>query len=239
MTAYGYGIDLGQMLDYTSIVVLEIKEKHRIKTLRQKNNMSYPEIIDDLFSDLIRRFPPAYICIDYTSEKAVAEEIEGRLNPSFKSPHSSGYRQWKYVTPVVFNQDTKLRLKQNAKSLFESKRFVLPITCVNLRIRSLVEELKQQTLREAGEPGRNGLLRFPKPQGHHNDLIIALELALLRADEFLEEPSSGWEITRPDPYERYVCQECRKGNHHGKQRPPVPGPDLTPISCPCKICDNL
>lgn len=232
-----YGIDLAQMLNYCAIVVLEIKENVRIKTIRKLKNLTYPEIIEILFNDLFERFPPDLICVDYTNEKSVAETIEARLHPSFNSRYSPG--QWKYIRPIVFSQEVKLQLKQNARELLERKIFRWPNRVISdPRIWALVEELKEQMLREAGEPGRDGLLKFPKPQGHDNDLIIAFELALLEAKKFIEEPSSGREITRPDPYERYVCQDCRKGNHHGRQRPLVPGPSESYISCPCRICET-
>lgn len=236
--SFGYGIDLAQTLNYCGIVIVEIKENVKIKTIRKLQKLTYPEIVDILFNDLFTRFPPDYICVDYTNEKSVAETIEARLHPSFHSRWSPG--QWKYVRPIVFSQETKLQLKQNARELLERKIFRWPKKILSdPRIWALVDELKEQMLREAGEPGRDGLLKFPKPQGHDNDLVIAFELALLEAKKFIEEPSSRQEIPRYDPYEKYVCQECRKGNHHGRQRPPVPGPNLTTISCPCKICDTL
>ena len=40
-------------------------------------------------------------------------------------------------------------------------------------------------LREAAEPTLDGKIKFPKPQGYDNDLIIALELNLFGAKKYL------------------------------------------------------
>lgn len=42
-------------------------------------------------------------------------------------------------------------------------------------------------LREAAEPALNGQLKFPKPEGHDNDLIISLELNLFGAKKYLPQ----------------------------------------------------
>ncbi|MBI5377279.1 MAG: hypothetical protein HZA82_01475, partial [Thaumarchaeota archaeon] len=99
----------------------------------------------------------------------------------------------KCVKPVTFSQDTKLQLKQNARELFEKKYFTWPIKeQSDPAIWILVEELQEQMMREAGTPGPNGQLRFPKPVGYDNDLIIALELNLYGGKEYLTDFTDRW-----------------------------------------------
>ena len=114
--------------------------------------------------------------------------MEARLNPPFIQPKSKGFYSWKIVEPVVFTMDSKLALKQNAREMLENKHFVWPQKeYSDPRIWSLVEELKQQMLREAGTPTFNDKMKFPKPQGHDNDLIIAFELNLFGAKKYLPQ----------------------------------------------------
>jgi len=188
LTKYGYGIDLAQSLNYCGIVVTEITDKIRLVTLRKFQNISYPEITRILFNDLFKRFPPTYICIDYTNEKSFSETLEEKLNPQFTVPNSTSFTKWKIVDPVIFTQSQKLAMKQNARELLEKKYFVWPTQSLSdPRMWSLVVELKEQMFREAGTPGLNGLLKFPKPEGHDNDLAIALELNLRGAKKYLPE----------------------------------------------------
>ena len=185
---YGYGIDLAQSLNYCGIVVTKIEQDVRLVTLRKIKNLRYPEITELLFSDLFKRFPTTYVCIDYTNEKSFSETLEAKLNPSFIVPNSKDFTRWKTVDPVVFTINTKLAMKQNAREMLENKHFVWPEeSSSDPRIWSLVEELKEQMLREAGTPGLNGILKFPKPEGHDNDLIMALELNLYGAKKYLPD----------------------------------------------------
>ena len=190
---YGYGIDPAQSLNYCGIVVTKIEDDIRLVTIRKLRNIMYPELARLLFDDLFKRFPPAYICMDYTNEKSLSETIEAKSNPSFLSPTSSEYHKWRLVEPITFSQDTKLALKQNARELFENKKFLWPkMELSDSRIWSLVEELKEQMMREAGIPGFEGQLKFPKPEGHDNDLIVALELNLYGAKRFLPDYAPRW-----------------------------------------------
>lgn len=190
---FGYGLDLAQSLNYCAIVVTRIKDDVRLVTIKKMKNLKYPEVASLLFDDLFTRFPPAYICIDYTNEKSFSETIEARLNSSFLDKGSSTYYKWEYVEPVIFTQETKLGLKQNAKELFEHKHFTWPKKDLSdPRTWSLVEELKEQMMREAGTPAVDGKLKFPKPEGHDNDLITALELNLYRAKRLLPDYAGEW-----------------------------------------------
>ena len=185
---YGYGIDLAHSLNYCGIIVTRIDKDVRLVTIRKMKGVSYPEIAELLFDDLFKRYPPSFICTDFTNEKAFSETMEARLNPPFIQPKSKGFYSWKIVEPVVFTMDSKLALKQNAREMLENKHFVWPQKDYSdPRIWSLVEELKQQMLREAGTPTFNDKMKFPKPQGHDNDLIIAFELNLFGAKKYLPQ----------------------------------------------------
>jgi len=185
---YGYGIDLAHSLNYCGIIVTRIDKDVRLVTIRKMKGVSYPEIAELLFDDLFKRYPPSFICTDFTNEKSFSETMEARLNPPFIQPKSKGFYSWKIVEPVVFTMDSKLALKQNAREMLENKHFVWPQKeYSDPRIWSLVEELKQQMLREAGTPTFNDKMKFPKPQGHDNDLIIAFELNLFGAKKYLPQ----------------------------------------------------
>ena len=185
---YGYGIDLAHSLNYCGIIVTRIDKDVRLVTIRKMKGVSYPEIAELLFDDLFKRYPPRFICTDFTNEKSFSETMEARLNPPFIQPKSKGFYSWKIVEPVVFTMDSKLALKQNAREMLENKHFVWPQKDYSdPRIWSLVEELKQQMLREAGTPTFNDKMKFPKPQGHDNDLIIAFELNLFGAKKYLPQ----------------------------------------------------
>ncbi len=185
---YGYGIDLAHSLNYCGIIVTRIEKDVRLVTIRKMKGVSYPEIAELLFDDLFKRYPPHFICTDFTNEKSFSETMEARLNPPFIQPRAKGFYSWKIVEPVVFTMDSKLALKQNAREMLENKHFVWPQKDYSdPRIWSLVEELKQQMLREAGTPTFNDKMKFPKPQGHDNDLIIAFELNLFGAKKYLPQ----------------------------------------------------
>jgi hypothetical protein len=241
---YIYGIDPAQSLNYTGIVVTQIENKKvYITTLRKFQKLTYPELEEILLNDLFKRFPPRLVVVDYTNEKAFSETMEAKLNPSFMNQNSLDYKRWKTVKPVVFTQETKLMLKQNAKEMFEKKQFVWPNQSKSdPRMWSLVEELKGQMMREAASPGRNGLLQFLKPEGYDNDLIIAHELNLYGAKEFLYNDPDDWYIRRPNrgnnPMEQYACNSCKQGNHHNNGIPVYVYYEATggQIECPCSLC---
>lgn len=238
---YIYGIDLGQSLNYSAVVVTKVEKKIRLAGIRKYKKLTYPELQEILFNDLFERFAPECICVDYTNERSFSETMEAKFNSLFMDQYSSGYQRWTKVQPIVFTQDIKLAMKQNAREIFEKKQFVWPTRfLINPRVWSLIEELKEQMMREFGSPGANGQLKFPKPEGHDNDLIIALEMNLYGAKRFLSQNNADpWYIPRYNPYEKYTCVLCRKGSHSGT--PHDVYYDLTGglIGCPCKRCNGL
>ncbi len=236
---YIYGIDVAQRLNYCGIVVTTVNERIKIKTIRKLKDLTYPEIISNVLGDLFRRFPPGFICVDYTNEKSFSETLETHLNPSFTIPGSSNYQRWTHVEPVVFTTDMKLRLKQNARELFERELFVWPRRgLTDPRLWSLVDELKEQVLREIAAPGLDGQLNFPKPQGRDNNFSIAMELNLHVARRFLQAPQRQGPQSKFDPWQQYICLPCKNGNHF--DMPHDTYWDVTDIiQCPCKICAKV
>jgi len=73
----------------------------------------------------------------------------------------------------------------------------------------IIEEAKEQTLREAAHVSSAGMAKstFPKPTGYDNDLIRALELGLLGARKYANSISNlstavtvkGSRVTPPEP----------------------------------------
>jgi len=242
LTRYVYGIDLAQSLNYTAIIITKVENKKIIIVrIKKFNKMTYPEIEEILF-ELFEKFPPTRVVVDYTNEKSFAETIEAKLHPSFMNSNSSDYKRWKTVMPVVFSQEIKLELKQTAREIMEKRQFAWPNPLkTDPRVWPLVEELQIQMLREAASPGMNGLLRFLKPSGHDNDLIIALELNLYGAKEFLHYNPEDWYIPRPyryNPMEIYTCNNCKQNNHPGTIHE-VYWEATGSINCPCKPCNGL
>lgn len=236
-----YGLDLAQSLNYTGIVVTNVADaKIRIIKVRKYNKLTYPELEKILF-DLFNKFTPKCVVVDYTNERSFAETIESKLHPSFMDQHSAKYKKWETVQPVIFSQEIKLELKQTAREIFEKKQFAWPRFPTDPRVRSLITELKDQMLREAGSPGANGLLRFPKPEGHDNDLIIALELNLYGAKKFLYYDSSRWFVPglgKYNPMEKFTCNSCKENIHPGTIHQTYwEATDI--IDCPCKPCNGL
>lgn len=240
---YVYGIDLAQSLNYTGIIVTKVSDKKiKIVAIRKYKDMTYPELEKILFDDLFRKFSPKCVVVDYTNERSFAETIESRLNPSFMNPNSSDYRRWKTVQPVIFSQDIKLELKQTAREMMEKRQFALPRIVMDPRVRSLISELKEQMLREAGSPGANGRLKFLKSEGHDNDLVIALELNLYGAKKFLYYDPEDWGRSRTyryNPMEKYTCNLCKQNNHQGQPHYIYFDQTGGEIGCPCRICNGL
>ena len=207
---FGYGIDLAQSLNYCGIVVTSIEEQIRLVTIKKIKNSTYPELSNLLIDDLFKRFPPSYVCVDYTNEKSFSETLEAHLNNGFLDQSSSSYKKWQCVEPVVFTQASKLQLKQNARELFEKKYFVWPKKeQSDPAIWPLVEELWEQMMREAGTAGPDGQLRFPKPAGYDNDLIIALELNLYGGKKFLPDFTDEWFYISGYQTSHQGCFLCR------------------------------
>lgn len=242
MTIYVYGIDLAQSLNYTAIIITKVENKKiTIVRIKKYNKMTYPELEEILFK-FFEKYKPTRVVVDYTNERSFAETIEAKLHPSFMNSNSSDYKKWKTVMPVVFSQEMKLELKQNAREIMEKGQFVWPNPLkTDLRVWPLIEELKSQMLKEAASPGRNGLLNFLKPAGYDNDLIIAHELNLYGAKEFLHHNPEDWGIIRPyrhNPMLKYLCDLCKKGNHPGTIHQIYFDPTGGQIDCPCPICNG-
>ncbi len=240
---YIYGIDLAQSLNYTAIIVTSIdKNKARIAAIRKYKDLTYPQVQEILFNDLFKRCVPDCIVVDYTNERSFAETMESKFNSSFMDSSSSGYRNWRMVQPVTFNQAVKLEMKQNAREIFEKKQFSWPSKLLtDPRVWSLIDELKQQMLREYASPGMNGQFSFPKPEGHDNDLIIALELNLYGAKRFLYRDDGPGFVPRGsyNPMEEYICLRCKNEDHEGTIHTIYYDPTGGQITCPCKPCNGL
>lgn len=196
MTIYVYGIDLAESLNYWCVWINAVNfNRVRIATIRAGKDGLYPDLEHMIKTELIPRFPPREIWIDYTSEKSFSEWLESDLHPAFKNPSSSQYKKWKYVEPVIFSQPVKLNMKQNARQMMEPDEkghqiFEWPdIAKCHPTMAKFVTEAKAQHLREAGitSPMSGGTIRmrFPKPQGYDNDFVMANELSLMGCRKFV------------------------------------------------------
>lgn len=239
---YIYGLDPAQTLNFAGIVVTTIENrKIRIATVRKFQKLTYPELEEKLF-DLFERYPPRLIISDYTSEKSFSETLEAKFHPSFMDESSPRYKEWRKVRPVVFTPESKLKMKQNAREIMEKKQLAFPNPLkTDPRMWLLIEELKGQMMREAASAGRNGLLLFPKPEGHDNDLVTALELSLYGAKEFLYYNRADYEIQRQgrhNPMAEHACIPCKQNNHVRTIHQIYWDPTGGQIDCPCPICNG-
>lgn len=185
---YIYGMDLAETLNYFACTVTSVEGSEiKLKTIIKKRNVLYPELEELVVEKLIPKFPPSCIVTDYTSEKAFSEFLERRLHPSFANPHSSQYKKWKMVVPVVMNDTVKLNMKQNARQMLQDGFFKWPkLETVHPALAKRVIELKEQLFRESAAPSKGAVpLKFPKPVGENNDIAISFELNLLKAREYL------------------------------------------------------
>lgn len=180
-------MDLAESLDYATIYIVSVSDKARIVAVRKFNDVLYPQLEAFVIRKCVPRYPPSIICVDYTNERSFSEWLESALNPSFLNPYAPNFKKWKYVDPISFNDTTKLDMKQNMRQLEIDGLFEWPKQeKTDPRTWALIKETKEQMYREMGEPSRgNAPLKFPKPKGQHNDLIIGLELSLYRARRFL------------------------------------------------------
>jgi len=143
---------------------------------------------------LFKKYPPTEIWTDYTNEKSFSEFMETHFNPAFANPHSKKYKKWTIVHPVISSQPVNLQMKQNFAQMLQKNEndFTVFEWPDPKRTRPetgiIVEEAKEQTLREAAVTNKAGAgmpkATFPKPTGYDNDLIRALELGALGARKY-------------------------------------------------------
>lgn len=164
--------------------------------------MLYPTL-EHMFTSkdngLFKKYPPVEIWTDYTNEKAFSEYLETSFYPSFANPHSKNYKNWKMVHPVISSQPVNLQMKQNAAQMMQEdangfRVFEWPdLKRTRPETGIIIAEAKEQTLREAAHSMKSGAgmtkAVFPKPVGYDNDLIRALELALLGARKYAKSVS--------------------------------------------------
>jgi hypothetical protein len=219
--AYIWGIDIAESLNYFAVWVLYTQDGHiRVKTVKKARKVLYPtleKMLMDRKTGLYAKYPPKEIWTDYTNEKSFSEWLEARLHPAFSNPHSSHYKKWRHVFPVISTQPMNLQMKQNAshlmqpdkngRTIFEwpDPKRTRPETGV------LIAEAKEQMLRESAHTMKSGAGMtkpvFPKPVGYDNDLIRALELGLMGARKYVSQMSNlsgkvsvhGGRIEPPNP----------------------------------------
>lgn len=204
MSRYVWGIDLAESLNYCAIIVGDVTDKIRIVDILKFNKILYPSVQALCTGELYRKFPPLKIAVDYSNNQSFSEYLEGKINPAFLAFNTIHYGKWRTVIPVKFSQQSKLDMKQTSRQLHESEMIEYPAEhlCSGEKA-ELVRELKEQLLREAATESAHGL-SFPKPEGHDNDMAIALELMALAAKPLLRNFGGGGSqiigIGGGDPY---------------------------------------
>ena len=182
---------MAEDLNFCGIVIGNVSDKVRFSNLRKFNHILYPNIQSLCTGELARLYPPTRVAVDYSNNQAFAEYLEAQWHPSFTSMGSEHYGKWKTILPVKFSFESKLDMKQNSRQIHESGLidYPDPLMCSSTQ-RTLINEMKDQLMREASTPTSRGL-SFPKPDGYDNDLAIAAELMLKAARPYLKNFMHG------------------------------------------------
>ena len=195
-----YGIDLASKDDFFAVVLLQLPpydgERYkdnpsaylpRLRTLRQYHRTDYPKMARMLREELFKRFPPFYIVIDYTAEKTFTDN----LVEQYKDDR---------VEKINFNIASKKMLKEDGLNMMsQGFEFPNPEQLPNGNSMEQVKEwlriLDMQLRHEQIITTRSNKISFDHPEGEHNDLGIAWELAAHGALRFMLKPVTGHHIS--------------------------------------------
>ncbi len=190
-----YGIDLASKTDYFAVVLLQLppysgelyKENPdsylpRLRTLRHYTRTTYPKMMRMLKDELFKRFPPFYVVADYTSEKTFTDYLIEQLKDK--------------VETVNFNIGSKKMLKEDGLNMMSQgyqhpQAAQIPSGGTNDVIKEWLNILDNQLRHEQIITTRSNKISFDHPEGEHNDLAIAWELAAHGCLRFMLKPVSG------------------------------------------------
>ena len=150
--AYAIGVDWGRTNDFTVFAVMDIVNR-KLVHIERSNQLEYA--IQSLrLVALCERYKPAAIVVE---ENSIGAPIIEQLR-----------RMKLYITPFVTTNATKMRIIDNLALHFERKIIkILPDP-------TLVNELI--AFDQTRLP--SGMIRFSAPEGQHDDMVMALALAV-------------------------------------------------------------
>ncbi len=194
-----YGIDLASKDDYFAVALMQLPtynpEIHkedlsaylpRLRTLRRYHRTTYPKMDRMLRNELFRRFPPFYIVADYTAEKTFTDQLIETYTDEI-------------IETVNFSLDSKKMLKEDGLNMM-TQGFEFPnpeqlpdgpnMVQAKEWLRVLDNELRHEQIITT----RSNKISFDHPEGGHNDLALAWELASHGCLRFMLNPISGTHI---------------------------------------------
>ena len=193
-----YGIDLASKADFFAVALMQLppydgdiyKENPdsylpRLRTLRHYTRTTYPKMMRMLHGELFKRFPPFYVVADYTAEKTFTDYLIEQLKEK--------------VETVNFNTTSKKMLKEDGLNMM-SQGFQFPQAAqipsggTNDVIKEWLTILDNQLRHEQIITTRSNKISFDHPEGEHNDLAIAWELAAHGCLRFMLKPVPGIHI---------------------------------------------
>jgi hypothetical protein len=177
MKQYVAGIDTAKSQDYFALIILSIDDEKNVKLawLNQWKQINYSDMIRKI-DIILKKYHTRKVAIDATNESMFAEQLE-RLSHN--------------VEAIKFTSESKQRMKDNLRTMLESKTLQLPNpkNVKNPDRKRLVATLKEQMENEAKIITPAGNVRYDHT-GEHNDLLHALELAAWGARDILQ--NSGY-----------------------------------------------
>src|SRR2546428_7228490 len=108
MSRYVYGLDPASKNDAFGIVVHDLpfgpKVLRRLCAINKLTNTSFDMVYDYIVSNMFRRYPPFYVCIDYTNEKTFSDFLLTKYGKD-------------RVELITFSSANKLMLKEDGLSI--------------------------------------------------------------------------------------------------------------------------
>jgi Terminase large subunit, T4likevirus-type, N-terminal len=165
---YSIGVDLAQVRDYTAIIVLDVtKPPYTVAAWRRYKGKLYtgPDSVASEVNLLRRTFDNCPVYIDATTERGVAEQVEGSI-------------------PFIFSPSSRNALFSNMQVLAQKRQYALPPSFTILRN----ELLALRRMRTAHHS-----VRIDHPSDGFDDCCIALGLASMAVQPSVgEADSEAW-----------------------------------------------
>ena len=147
------GLDLAQREDFTAAVVLGQQSK-RVRAVHRFNRLAWETMVERVGS-LAGRYGNCPVMVDATGlGGSVVEMLRNRMQN---------------VTPVTFTNDSKTTLVQGLQVAVEKREFSMP----------WIAELVSEGAAFEAELLPSGRIRYEAAEGFHDDLVVALMLAVV------------------------------------------------------------
>ncbi len=145
-----FGVDFGQMDDYTVITVYEVYENSLIE-YKRINKMVWEEILE-VIKELDGKWQPAMILIESNNSRYQIERLQAEGLP---------------VVGIRTTATTKPEFISNLALAIETKELSIP------RDKELIKELS--VYQKYSTPSGN--IKYSAPKGFHDDIVMSLSLA--------------------------------------------------------------